>query len=646
MHRQRQSGTESLRHSVIGRHAMSAVFNEPEAAQLHDPLRAKVLQDAAACDSLALSTLETRRLSRRVRALPGERDVRIAFAGNTVLAPLAEFAEAHLACHGIVAASYAAPFGQALQELLDPSSGLHQFDPHFVFLHFELDALASAATAMRAASAAEEREASLEATLRHVVPVVRAAIEQTSAVVLVTNFVGWDTYELGLADARFEFGEQALLWQLNSRLAGAFRNEPRVQIVDLSGLTAMYGRARARDRRLYYVAKIPWHDGFLPVLADDLVRHIKVATGRVRKCLVVDLDNTLWDGVLGEDGVQGVRVGAGDPAGEAHFDLQRRILAIARRGVMLAACSKNNPADVDELFRVRTDMPLRRDHFACMEIGWSMKHEGLRRIAERLNIGTDSLVFLDDNPAEIELIRQQMPEVQCVLVPSDPALRPTCLDAVHSLDRAVITREDQDKASQYHQNAERDSARTEFADLHEYLHSLETRITIRVPSADMLVRAHQLFGKTNQFNVTTKRYSLADVQGFASDPTTRILMIRAEDRFGDLGWIGVVLLTRWDEAVPHVDSFILSCRSMGRGIESAILNSVKTWCFADERRTALTAEYLPTAKNVPVRDLFERHGFAVTTASASGHKQYRAEKGTCELTPCEWIRVEAELPQG
>lgn len=597
-----------------------------------------ILERVRNVDPLTLSSLQVRRLSREVRRSGLAADVRLAFGGNVIFEPLAEFVEAHLVCHGLTAATHGMPFDQPLQELMTPDSALKAFEPNFLFLHFELDELLPGLVD-RSATDAECRRAAVADVLEAIGPTVRAALASTRVVVLLTNFPGPECYELGLADSRSEFGEQEFFAQLNSALAREFRSEPRVQIVDLCRLTALHGRSRARDRRLYYMARNPWHASFLPILADEIVRHVGAALGRVRKCLVVDLDNTLWGGVLGEDGPEGVRVGRGDPLAEAHYDLQRRILALKRRGVLLAVCSKNNPADVEEVFRLRPEMPLQMQDFVLMRIGWESKHVGLRRIAAQLNIGTDSLVFLDDNPAEIELIRQLMPEVECVLVPADPAQRPTCLDRVHGLDRAVVTTEDLVKTRQYRDNAARDTARREFDDLEGYLRSLRTRIAIRRVAADLLPRAHQLFTKTNQFNLTTRRHALEALERFAGDPDCLFLMVRAEDRFGDLGWIGALLLRRIGSREAHIDSFVLSCRAMGREIETAILGYVRREAFERAGCEALTAEYLPTAKNVPVRELYERQGFTVVQTLPDGAKRYRLERGA-EAPRCDSIEIE------
>jgi FkbH-like protein len=282
-------------------------------------------------------------------------------------------------------------------------------------------------------------------------------------------------------------------------------------------------------------------------------------------------------------------------------------------------------------------MPLRRSDFACIDVGWDIKTEGLRRIAEDLNIGTDSLVFLDDNPTELELVRQLMPEVECVQVPSDPELRPMCLDRIHSLDRAIVTAEDLARTTQYQANNRRRSERHQFTDLHAFLTSLETRVLIKPASPELLARVHQLFSKTNQFNLTSRRYTLRQLQDAAASESSVLLTAHAADRFGDLGWIAAVLVRNIGAPEVHIDNFVLSCRVMGRAIESAILNRIKQLAFEANGAEAITAEFLPTAKNVPVREFFEDHGFSVVETLDGGGKRYRLKRQDSRATPCDWL---------
>jgi FkbH-like protein len=331
----------------------------------------------------------------------------------------------------------------------------------------------------------------------------------------------------------------------------------------------------------------------------------------------------------------------GDATSEAHYRLQQKLLVIKQRGILLAACSKNNPEDVAELFRIRTDMPLRAEDFVCMRIGWDSKDQGLQHIAAELNIGTDSLVFLDDNPAEIELVRRALPEVECVLLPQDSALLVSCLDRIHSLDRALITHEDADKSAQYRQGSAREAARRQFVELPEYLRSLETTIELTPLSRDLVARAHQLFMKTNQFNATGRRYGLGELQRCVDDDSCIAVMVHAKDRFGDLGWIAAALLTRSQQPGAHLDNLVISCRALGRGLEVALLNSLKLICFELNTLEYLTAEYRPSKKNSPVSEVFPRAGFDLVTPADAEIRRYQLSRERSLYEPCDWIDVRA-----
>jgi FkbH-like protein len=600
----------------------------------------KVAPALATIDCLGLSAGDARKISRELAESAVEPQVRIALGGNVVFEPLLDFLRVFLAREGLTAAFYAIEFGQSMQVILEPNSGLSSFEPHYLFLHFEADELLSVVVQRRQFGSAGARRAAVSELVDRVVAVVEAAIGTTSATVLVSNFVERGFDGLGLADWRSEFGEQEFFASLNSSLALRFRSEPRVQLVNVARLAANFGCSRARDSRLFSLSRIAWHETFLPILADTLCRHIKVSLGGLRKCLVLDLDNTLWAGVLGEDGVQGVRAGIGDSAGEAHYRLQQKILAMKERGVLLAVCSKNNPDDVAELFRVRTDMPLRATDFASMQIGWGTKDRGLAQVAAELSIDTASLVFLDDSRAEIELIRQSMPEVECVLLPADSALIPSCLDRVDGLNRVLLTQEDLNKSDQYQQQSMRALARSEFVDLPAYLRSLETRIEIQPLRQELVARAHQLFSKTNQFNASVRRYSLAEVSSLCgTNDTTLALMVSAADRFGDLGWIAALVLRRECSSTACLENIVVSCRALGRGIEGAILNFVKLLCFEANAIELLNASYRPSRKNSQVREFLGRAGFSARGGTTSAEETFALCRGASTYVPCDWVSV-------
>ena len=275
-------------------------------------------------DPMTLRPDEVRRIARELRHLVSEPEARIAFGGNVVFEPLPEFLRVHLAHDGIAGAFYIIEYGQVMQALLNADSELHRFEPNFLFLHFELDELLSGFLQRREFGSPRGRGSAVSEIVARLTATVSAALATTDAVIMLSNFVEHGYTGLGLADWRSEFGEREFFATLNRQVAKQFCSEPRVQIVDLEGTTATFGRSRVRDLRLYLLAKIAWHDSFLPVLADELTRHVKVSLDRTRKCLVVDLDNTLWAGVLTEEGARGIRVQTPPGAGPRirGFDLK------------------------------------------------------------------------------------------------------------------------------------------------------------------------------------------------------------------------------------------------------------------------------------------------------------------------------------
>jgi FkbH-like protein len=580
--------------------------------------------------------------------------VHVAYLGNFTLDLLPREVEKRAAAEGLRATGYVGRFGQHVQELLESGGALAAPPPDVALLALSLPLLRPEALAGFAALSAVDRRGLRDEVLAHVGEWARLARERLSATLVIANFISPARLAAGVADARLAYGEGRFYLDLNLGLLEMFAGDPRVQVLDLDRLAARFGKDRVRDSKLFYLARMEWSPAFLPLVAEELVRHLRAARGLARKCLVLDLDNTLWGGVVGEDGPAGVRVGPGDPVSEAFLDFQRRIKALESRGVLLALCSKNNPADVREVFAARPEMPLRLADFAAVEVSWEPKHEGLRRIAAELNIGLDALVFLDDNPAEVSLIEQQLPAVKAVALPADPALYVGVLDGLTDFEKAAILEDDLQKTDQYRQNRERRDLERQAGDLADYLASLETELLLRRATPADLSRAHQLFSKTNQFNVTTRRYALADLEAFAAGPDSELWLAAARDRFGDLGVIGACLLrgacrlrgegrapSPEDGGVLEIDSFLLSCRALGRGIESAVMNHLKQR-FEESGAAELRARFHPTPKNAPAAGFFEKQGFRLVEEGPDGAQRFALGRDEATPVPCEWIAVRVE----
>jgi len=569
-----------------------------------------------------------------------EAELRIAYLGNHTLEPLPRYVALACGRHGRLVAHHLGQYNQYFQAVLDPESGLHGFKPHLIFLSLSLRGLAPDIRARFLELTPEERRAELNRIIDHVGQWVAAARQHTDAVLLVANFPRPAHAQAGIADGQLEMGESEFYAELNLALQRLLRQDSRAFVYDLDQVLARCGRHAAHDAKLYYLARMEWSEAALPHLAAELHRHIRALRGDARKCLVLDLDNTLWGGVVGEEGVDGIKIGPGDPAGEAFMTFQQALRALKARGVILALCSKNNPEDVREVF-ARREMPLCWEDFAVTRVNWQHKHENLREIARLLNIGTDSLVFMDDNPVECELVRRMMPEVHTVCLPGDPAAYVDCLQALDEFEKVALTDEDRHKSEQYRQNARRAEVQREAEDLNAFLESLGTRLELFTAGPEHLARVHQLFTKTNQFNLTTRRYTQAEIERFQSEPAWQLRLASVRDNFGDLGIVGLYLVENKGSSVA-IDSFILSCRALGRGIETAMMNQIKRDYLLSGRFESLEAMFIPTAKNRPADDFYDKQGFARAGDLDGGGRLYRLTRAEARLLACPGIEVLCE----
>ncbi len=343
-----------------------------------------------------------------------------------------------------------------------------------------------------------------------------------------------------------------------------------------------------------------------------------------KKCLVLDLDNTLWGGVLGEDGIDGIKLG-GDYPGKAFSYWQRALLQLGKNGVILAVCSKNNEADVLEAWQMNPNMVLKREHFSAMRINWQDKVTNLRELAAELNIGLDSMVFIDDNPSERELVKQLLPQVEVPDFPEKPyQLMPFYKQLVDSYFRIyAVTSEDRAKTEQYRANAIRNAEQARFADMESYLYSLDMELDVVPADEHNLPRIAQMTQKTNQFNLTTRRYTEADVQQRLGDGW-HIYCLGVRDRFGDNGITAAIFLEPIDDVTVSVDSLLLSCRILGKGIEEAFVKTVFNLLRLDGYRK-VKALYLPTPKNGQTADFYERMGMTCCSTGDDGSKHYEME---------------------
>ena len=386
--------------------------------------------------------------------------------------------------------------------------------------------------------------------------------------------------------------------------------------MDVARLAGVIGLERWDDPQQWHAAKLPFAANIIPAYADLVARTLGAVFGKSRKCLVIDLDNTIWGGVIGDDGLTGIVLGQGSAAGEAFLAVQRAVLDLRNRGIVIAVCSKNDEENARRPFADHSEMLLKSEHIAVFQSNWIDKAANLRTIAAALNLGLDALVFLDDNPAERAQVRAELPMVAVPELPSNPALYARTLLAAGYFEAVAFSDDDRRRADDYQANSERSSLMAQASDMDAYLRSLAMACTIRRFDLDGRARIAQLINKSNQFNLTTRRYTEAEVARFGIRSGKLALQVRLADRFGDNGMISVVIATKGKQ-IWTIDTWLMSCRVLGRGVEAAILRHLVR-AAREAGATALRGRYFPSGKNQMVSDHYRKLGFQEEASGDAG----------------------------
>ena len=411
----------------------------------------------------------------------------------------------------------------------------------------------------------------------------------------------------------------AAVAEYNAALVKIEAEFSNVKILDIREFTRQFPASDVFDWKFWFISQMGMNPKVTkPFIAWWSKKMEEIALIR-KKCLVLDLDNTLWGGVLGEDGLEGVKLG-GDYPGKAFHYWQKALLELSKTGVILTVCSKNNEADVLEAWEKNPFMVLKKDDFATWRINWTDKATNIKEMAEELNIGLDSFVFVDDNPTERELIKQVLPMVEVPAFPDQPYELPVFFkELVEKYFRVYsITGEDKRKTEQYKANAQRAQAQRSFVDFDSFLESLDIQITIEAANEFNIPRIAQMTQKTNQFNLTTKRYTDADVRTFLQNGW-KIWCISVADKFGDNGITGCIMVNG-----DTIDTFLLSCRILGKGIEIAFIKQILV-LLKENGAKSVKASYIPTAKNVQVNEFYEKCGFVCMEVDEEGKKSYELD---------------------
>ncbi len=512
--------------------------------------------------------------------------------------------------------TYEPDFAQYLQELSDPASALHQFRPNCILVALDTQHLAAAP---------------LAETLAHIQNTWTLAKNAFHCPVIHQTALPLYPPLLGSNEHRLPGSKSAFIAALNHRLR-PIADDAGIDLLALDTRAAQDGIAAWHNPTLWHHAKQEITPAIAPLYGDLVARLIAAKQGRSAKCLVLDLDNTLWGGVIGDDGLEGIVIGQGSASGEAFVAFQEYARELSRRGVILAVCSKNDEPNALEPFEKHPEMLLKRIDIASFVANWSDKAANIRQIAAELNIGLDSLVFIDDNPFERNLVRQELPMVAVPEVGEDPSGFITAIADAGYFEALAVTEEDRERTAQYQENKAREALKASTTDLNSYLRGLEMQLLWRPFDRIGLPQIVQLINKSNQFNLTTRRYTEEEILAVMDDPAAFGLQLRLLDRFGDNGIIAIIIGRLRNTADLEIDTWLMSCRVLGRQVEPTTLKLIAEQAKNLGARRLL-GEYIPTKKNGMVKDHYPRLGFTVMETTDQGGSRALLDLAAFTPTP-------------
>ena len=560
---------------------------------------------------------------------------KVAVLRSFTVEPVIPLLQATASLDGCRIETWVGQFNTYAQEILAEDSGLYAFDPHTVIVAVQSRDISPALWRDFADLTPQAVQDEIQTVSGVLIGLLEGLRKRCSANI-VFHGLETPTYPAaGLYDFQRPGGQVEAFGEINRRILAWAAPVNAVYWLDYDGLQSRHGRLRWHDAKKWASTRLPFSVDALGPMAAEWWRVLTPLALPQSKVLVVDLDNTLWGGVLGEDGLHGIKVGDEYP-GAFFWALQRVILDLARRGIVLAVSSKNNEPEAMQALAEHPGMLLRPEHFSAFRINWRPKAESIAEIAAELNIGVDAIAFLDDNPAERDAVRSMLPRVRVIELPADPAQYANVLRNFSGFERLSLSSEDLERSGYYRQEQDRRAVSASAGSMEEFLHNLSIKIHMAPVDAATLTRAAQLTQKTNQLNMTTRRYTEAEMSELLGQPGNHGYTLAAQDRFGHNGIVGVAIL-RISDNVAEIDTFLLSCRVIGRGIESAFLAQLAQAASALGCE-ALTGWFLPTAKNVPAAKIYADNGFT-NGENRDKDSLWRLEFAESAVNVPDWIAV-------
>lgn len=519
-------------------------------------------------------------------------------------------------CHelGITPNIYIADYNQYAQEILNGKSGLYISNPDIVFLFVDTRAILGEQYLLSSTISSAKRKTWVLEKHVEIVKLIGKLEHTLSAKIVMHNFEIPTHSPLGILENKEAFGLRESIQELNKKLQRTFRRNSQVFILEYELFSSRIGKEVLHNEKMYYLADFIIHPQYIPALADEYLAYIKPLTSKTKKCIILDLDNTLWGGIVGEEGLKGLQLGP-TLEGRPFLEFQQYLLSLFNRGVLLAINSRNNADDALEVLRKHPYMVLREENFASIQINWDDKVANSIAIAEEIGIGLGSMVFIDDDPVNRDILRNALPEILVIDLPKDPALYVRTLLYMTDFNTLQLTREDTKKGKMYVGQRKRKEFQNTSADLSEYLRGLRMKVIVGEVQEHDIPRIAQLTQKTNQFNLTTKRYTEENIEQYIKKGHL-IIKVAVRDKFGDSGIIGVAIVER-DGDVWNINTFLLSCRVIGRDIEKVLLGYVLERA-KKAKSVKVIGVFDTTKKNKLVKDFYKMNNFSLKKKKKEG----------------------------
>jgi len=562
--------------------------------------------------------------------------LKIAILRNFTVEPLLPVLEAEILLAGFLPKFWVGDFDTISQDIFEGNANLNSFSPDFIFIFNWLETLSPILSSQFLSQSKENITEEILRIRQWYRDIETYTRKKYTSPIFINNFPLPHEATLGILDSQETQYQFHTTYLLNESILLDSKEVDDIFIIDIAKIFCADGYINCFDARHWQMARAPFSHISIIRISYEFCKFVRALRGQTKKCLVLDCDNTLWGGIVGEDGVNGIKLGTTFP-GSSYKSLQEEILNLRERGVILALCSKNNEEDVFEVLNTHAEMLIKQNHLAAWQVNWDDKATNIKRIAEELNIGLDSIVFIDDSEFEINLIREQLPEVSVIHLNGNTSDYRSLLSSFGYFDSLTFTSEDRRKNDMYKEAKAREQLKLSNITMEDYLINLGIEAQVGIASYLDISRCSQLSQKTNQFNLTTIRYSEGQIKELIDSFGADVYVLRIKDRIADLGLVAMAVV-KYEGAVAIIESFLMSCRAIGRGAETVLLSYIAETVIHTKNLKFMHASYLYTPKNETlVSDFYKKHNFEFVSQSGK-NTNWSFDLEANELKKPTWIK--------